>query len=369
MNRSDLPLEDADRRPSVPGAPEALSTGGLTGIKAMIGVLTVIATVTALNLASSVFAPLAFALFILALVWPLQRALQKRMPALPALVVSMVATIAIIATFVWLMTWGVGRVGRSLIGDAPRLQLVYTQAVEWLEGHGVAVSGLWSEHLNAGRLVRLIQQITSWVNGTLSFSLIVFIYVVLGLLEVGVTTRKLGKLVREGRALGTVLLEGGAQTAAKLRRYMLVRSLMSIATGALVFAVTSLAGLELAAEWGVIAFLLNYIPVIGPFIATFAPTLHAVAQFGSWETAVVVFIALNLVQFVVGSVFEPRVAGCTLAISPFIILFAVFFWSFLWGIAGAFIGVPIVIAILTLCEQHPASRWFAELLGGEARTN
>ena len=52
--------------------------------------------------------------------------------------------------------------------------------------------------------------------------------------------------------------------------------------------------------------------------------------------------------------------------SPFLVLFAVFFWTLLWGIAGAFIGVPIVIAVLTLCEQHPSSRWVAELFGARA---
>jgi predicted PurR-regulated permease PerM len=48
--------------------------------------------------------------------------------------------------------------------------------------------------------------------------------------------------------------------------------------------------------------------------------------------------------------------------SPFMVLFAVFFWTFLW-VAGAFIGVPIVIAVLTICEQHASSRWVAELFG------
>jgi predicted PurR-regulated permease PerM len=80
--------------------------------------------------------------------------------------------------------------------------------------------------------------------------------------------------------------------------------------------------------------------------------------------AVIVFACLNLIQFLVGSYLEPRIAGSALSISPFLVLFAVFFWTFVWGIAGAFIGVPIVIAALTLCEQHPSSRWIADLLGG-----
>ena len=73
------------------------------------------------------------------------------------------------------------------------------------------------------------------------------------------------------------------------------------------------------------------------------PDLFAFAQFEFWQLAIV-FLCLNLVQFLIGSYFEPRFAGATLSVSPFLILLAVFFWTYLWGIAGAFIGVPIVIA-------------------------
>src|SRR5277367_5289613 len=163
------------------------------------------------------------------------------------------------------------------------------------------------------------------------------------------------------RETATILLAATAATARKTREYMEVRTLMSLATGALVFAFAWAAGLQFALEWGVIAFALNYIPFIGPFIATLFPTLFAIAQFESWQMAVLVFACLNLIQFMVGSYLEPRIAGSALSISPFLVLFAVFFWTFVWGIAGAFIGVPIVIAVLTLCEQHPSSRWIANL--------
>jgi predicted PurR-regulated permease PerM len=80
-----------------------------------------------------------------------------------------------------------------------------------------------------------------------------------------------------------------------------------------------------------------------------------------------VFVCLNLIQFLIGSYLEPRIAGAALSVSPFLVLFAVFFWAFLWGIAGAFIGVPIVIAALTLCEQRETTRWVATLLSGRER--
>ena len=92
-------------------------------------------------------------------------------------------------------------------------------------------------------------------------------------------------------------------------------------------------------------------------------------QFGSWQAVIAVFACLNLIQFVVGSYVEPRVAGSTLSISPVAVLFSVFIWANLWGVFGAFIGVPMTIAFLAFCEQHPGSRWLAELLGSPEAKN
>src|SRR4029077_14002205 len=165
------------------------------------------------------------------------------------------------------------------------------------------------------------------------------------------------------RGAAELLLNGSSATATKFRSYLLIRTLMSMATGGLVWAFATLAGLQLAAEWGVIAFALNYIPFIGPFVATVFPTLFAVAQFKSWEMVVLVFACLNLIQFLIVSYLEPRSAGSALAISSFVVLFAVFFCTFLWGISGTFIGVPIAIAMLTLCRQFPSSQWVVDLFG------
>ena len=164
-------------------------------------------------------------------------------------------------------------------------------------------------------------------------------------------------------ATGELLLRGSTMTAAKIRRYMLVRTAMSVITGLLVWAFARAVGLQLAEEWGFIAFSLNYIPFLGPLVATVFPTLFAMTQFGSWQAVIAVFACLNLIQFIVGSYIEPRVAGSALSISPAMVLFSVFFLSYLWGVFGAFIGVPITIALVTYCAQHPSSAWLAELFG------
>jgi AI-2 transport protein TqsA len=82
----------------------------------------------------------------------------------------------------------------------------------------------------------------------------------------------------------------------------------------------------------------------------------------------IVFLGLFAIQFMIGNYLEPLVAGAALAISPLAVIFAVFFWSFLWGIPSAFIGVPVTIAILTLCELSPSSRWIATSRSGKPQS-
>jgi AI-2 transport protein TqsA len=343
---------------------DAMRLGILTtrrSVPAMVGIGTAILVVGALGIAQAVFAPLAFALFVVAIVWPLQRALQTKLPKLLALAVCMAATIIVIAGFAWVITWAFSRVGRYVALDTERFQLLYSQIAGWLEGHGIVVASLWQEHFNIGWVFRVFQEIAAIVNRMLSFTIVVLIYVMLGLLEVDAAAARLRGMTDS--VVGQVLLAGCAATSVKFRRYLVVRSLMSIITGVLVWGFIWLLGLPLATEWGVIAFVLNYIPLIGPLIATVLPTCFAVAQFDAWQNAVVMFACLNVIQFLVGSYLEPRAAGSMLSMSPFLVLLAVFFWTWLWGIAGALIGVPIVIAALTLCEQHEASRWVADLCG------
>ena len=324
----------------------------------LIAVVVIFVTI---YLASSVFAPVAFALFIIALVWPLQSLLQSYVPKFLALAIVILITAVVFVAFASLIFWGFSRVARWVVSDAARYQVLYERLALWLEGHGIAIASLWAEHFNVGWLLRALQGITARINATTRFWVVVLVYVILGLLEVEELGSRIGAM--ENREASRVLLDGSLATAVKFRRYMLVRTLMSLMTGALVWGFVTLAGLPLAVEWGVVAFALNYIPFIGPFFATVFPTLFALAQFASWQAALAVFAGLNLIQFVVGSYIEPRLFGRALAISPFVVLLAVFFWAVVWGLFGAFIGVPVTIAILTFSSQHPSTRWLADLLG------
>ena len=313
-------------------------------------------------LAGAIIAPVTFSLFVIAIVWPLQSALQARIPKLLALAVTIIVTLTIIVALIFLVVWGFGLVVRWLVGNTDRLQGLYFQATEWLDSHGASITGLMADSYSPSVIISAIREIGGRGYRLASFVVIAFAFIILGLLEIDVARRNIEKL--KNQKLRHSLLVAIEDIAEKFQKYMLVRTTMSILTGVVVWSFALVAGIELATAWGAIAFVLNYIPFIGPLIATVFPTLFALVQSGSWQLCLAVFVCLNVIQFVIGSYMEPRVAGAALSISPFIVLLAVFFWSFLWGIAGAFIGVPIVIAILTVCEKHESTEWVASLLSG-----
>lgn len=327
----------------------------------LLALIATILLVGVMWIGSSIFAPLAFALFIIALAWPIQHRLQASMPKALALALTFLGVVLVVLGFASLVAWAFGRVGRWMIADAARFQQIYDQIRLWLEGHGIAVAVLWADNFSIGWVLRTVQSLSGRLNTTATFWFVTLVYVLLGLMEVEDFARRIDGL--KNRAVAKVLRVGSRATAEKIRRYMLVRTAMSVLTGVLVWLFAKTVGLSLAEEWGFIAFVLNYIPFLGPFIATLFPTLFAVTQFDNWGSVIAVFICLNVIQAVVGSYIEPRVSGSALSMSPMLVLFSVFFWAFLWGIFGAFIGVPISIAVLAFCAQHPSSEWLAQLFG------
>src|ERR1700735_5870554 len=107
---------DPIRRDPIQGARQTRDRG----LRAMVGMGTAILVVAALGIAQPVFAPLTFALFIIAIVWPLQARLQALLPKLVALAISVLATIVVIGAFAWAIPWAFSRVGRYIVADAAR---------------------------------------------------------------------------------------------------------------------------------------------------------------------------------------------------------------------------------------------------------
>ena len=227
--------------------------------------------------ARAVMTPVAFALFIIALVWPLQRRLKAALPQVIAVLVAAVAALLAVACGGWLVVWGLGGVAQWVIANAARLQSLYMHAAGLLEQRGLYAAELFAEQVNVLWLVRVLRAIGGSLQDLLSFSIITFVFVILGLLEVEPLGRRLRRM-GDGQGGGTTI-EAATEIAVRLQTYMLVRFGMSVLTGLGFWVFTAVYGLELQREWGVIAFVLNFIPFIGSFVATLLPTLFAAAQF------------------------------------------------------------------------------------------
>jgi AI-2 transport protein TqsA len=331
-------------------------------MRAMLAICTAILVAAALYLTRSIFAPLAFAIFMVAIVWPLQRALETKLPQAVALLLTLVLTLAVVVAVSSMVTWALSVERQWLIGHAARFQTVYLEWARWLEEHEIFVMGPLSERFDVTWLVRLFQTLLGHINTLLGFAVLAFVFMMLALLETGDFRERLA--VASKQAKGPDLVEAGEEIAAKFRKYMLVRTQMSALTGFAVWGFALFSGLELAPAWGIIAFVLNYIPFIGSFVATLLPSLFAVAQFETWQDSLFVLLGMFAIQFAIGNYLEPLVAGKALAISPLAVVFAVFFFGFLWGMPGAFLGVPILIAIVTLCAHYPSTSWIATLFSG-----
>ena len=160
-------------------------------------------------------------------------------------------------------------------------------------------------------------------------------------------------------------METGTEIAAQFRQYLIAIAASSAVGGLATGVFCATMGVDLALLWGLISGLLNLIPTVGPAISIIPPTLFALLQFEGLARPMVVFVGLGLIQFLIGNFVDPKIGGRMLSLSPFVILFAVVFWGWLWGSLGAVIAVPLVAAIVITCRHFDSTRWIAMLVATE----
>jgi AI-2 transport protein TqsA len=151
----------------------------------------------------------------------------------------------------------------------------------------------------------------------------------------------------------------------RINRYLLVKTAVSAVTGLLVWAVLAGFGLELAVAVGILTFVLNYIPNVGSIVATGVAVLVAYVQTADNVLALGVLAILTAIQFGVGQVLDPLLLGRALRLSSFGIIISLAFWAAVWGIAGMFLAVPIMVALMIVCSHIPKLRPVAVLLSRE----
>ena len=153
-----------------------------------------------------------------------------------------------------------------------------------------------------------------------------------------------------------------AAISSSVHRYLLVKSAVSMATALIVYGVLLLFGLDFAEALASLTFVLNFIPNIGSIVATALPALVALVQFGDLPSVMMVLVVVGAVQFGIGNVLDPMLMGRALSLSSFAIILSLTFWGAVWGVAGLFLAVPIMVMVMIVCSHIPSLRKVAILL-------
>jgi predicted PurR-regulated permease PerM len=148
----------------------------------------------------------------------------------------------------------------------------------------------------------------------------------------------------------------------QIQRYLAIKTAMCVLTGLMTLVVLRSFKVDFAVIFAFIAFLLNYIPSIGSFIAKIFPFVFTFLQFNSLIKAGWVLAALLLFDTVLGMVVEPKLMGKGLGLSPLAILFALFFWGWLWGIPGMILSVPMMVILKITADNVPSLRFLSAIL-------
>ncbi len=150
----------------------------------------------------------------------------------------------------------------------------------------------------------------------------------------------------------------------KISKYLFTKFLTSLTTGVIVFSVLAIGRVELAFIFGLLTFLLNFIPSIGSLIATFLPLPILFLNFGlGWQTWVIL-VSCGIVQFSIGNVIEPKVMGEGLDLHPITIMVFLLFWGLVWGLPGMFLAAPITAILKIVLSKIEITGPVAEVMAG-----
>ena len=301
--------------------------------------------------------PLAFATFLIALAWPLQERLEHKLPRWAAFTCTVLTLLLALSVFVGALVWSIRIVAERAPQYAGRMQEVQGRLEAWARGWGLSLPQ-GSEALASGDLARAA---LAGISSSVSLILLVIALAFLGLFEVHAFRRRAEAAFRHER-YGRELIQSAREIASKFQQYFRALAVTALLQGVTVYLLSLALGLDFAFVWAVIACLLNFIPTVGSVLAVIPPTLFALVQFDGFGRPLAVFLGMSALQLVMGNYVDPLISGKMVSLSPVIVLASIVFWGWIWGVPGAFLGVPITVGLLIAADHHPKTRWIAHLL-------
>jgi predicted PurR-regulated permease PerM len=330
-------------------------TGGV-----LVSLAAFVIVVAGMKLASALLVPFLLAVFISILIAAPYHWLQcKGLPA--GLALLLVVTVLVVAMIL------IGSLVGSSVQDFTRTFPVYETRlrdmidafVNWLDGHRIHISReLLSNYADPGKAMKMAADVLGSLGNMLTNSFLILVTVVFIMLEAASFPAKW----RAGHDNAEPALQRFSTTAKTINQYMGIKMLTSLATGVAVVILLGLIGVDYAVLWGVLAFLLNFIPNIGSIIAAIPPVLLALVQLGMMQALAVAggYLVINIA---IGTFLEPRFMGKGLGLSVLVVFLSLVFWGWVLGPVGMLLSVPLTIAIKIALEGEAQTRWMAILLG------
>lgn len=326
----------------------------LSTIGWLLGILVVLSSIAALHATAWLSSTLAIAFFIALAIWPVDAFIRHRTPRgfkWLGHVGALALMLTIFALFIGSALLAASQITASLPKYGGVVQAWIERLGAWadvprdLGGDG----GVLTERLVnpvVGFASTAVQSMSN-LAGILS---LIFFLVLLMLMETPMLAAKLQSATtrRHGKEYQTVLLA----IATRVRWYLAVRTVLGLATGVLYALWSWWWGLDFIVVWGLLAFLLNYIPTVGSLVAGILPATFAFLQIGP-SSAVLYAAGLLLIEQVMGNYVDPKLQGRELALSPLAVLIALFFWTWVWGLAGALVAVPMTLVVMFVLAKIP----------------
>lgn len=305
-----------------------------------------------------VLVPFLLALFLCQCLTPLID-LQVRYLRLPPKVAVIATGILGVAVFLLVAAAAAASVNR-LAADFGTYQQQFSQLIErvtviiplgrlGIGGHGASGGFLT---MSGGSISGFIALALTEISSLISKGVLVAMFTVFILL---------GRSSANTRQQGLI-----AEVETHVQRYISRTMLLSGITGVLVAIVLATLGVRFALVFGLLAFLLSFIPVAGPIVATLLPLPLVLLSPDVSPTAKVLTLLIpSVIQFLIGQIVTPKVMGRSLDLHPVTVLLFLLFFQMIWGIGGAFMATPIAAVVKIIFEHFPATRPFSRLLAGD----
>ena len=197
-------------------------------------------------------------------------------------------------------------------------------------------------------------------------TVLIIIYVLFLLIESKKMPQKLERITSKGANYGKTI-DILRDISTNLNAYFKIKTAASLATGFFSYIVLIAFGVDFAAFWALLIFLLNYIPTVGSILATAFPTLVALVQFEGGYQFFVIGGTLIFLQIFIGSILEPRFQGNTLNISPLVIILSLAFWATLWGVLGALLCIPILAIANIVLSKFESTQWISLMISADGQ--